>query len=370
MHDAMDRPHPMDTTMITALKLSSRIARGALLIALTAAAACSGDATEPGTGNPGTGKPPVPDLSIASIVVTPDTATMIGAGGFRRMQARLLTASGAEVTGRTVTWATEDPSIAYMSGEMLTALNPGTVWITATADGKQGRAQIRVVAPTVTVLQVAHANLTLRSGDLGYAGVTPRAADGREMRDVVITYASSDTSVVAIEGHALRGRRGGTATVTIRSGEATTQVHVLVPDVLQYRLQSLGGAALPAETPHVRTIAADSSFVEEWARVTEGTLFLSTINNEYVQRATITKYRREGSVRGGNVIVGPVEQVGVWQYGDRGVREETPVSGDQFFTSSIQAGLRYHGIAGAARALAVYQEPLGLAGQTWSYALQ
>ncbi|HEX8391399.1 MAG TPA: hypothetical protein VF665_03490 [Longimicrobium sp.] len=356
--------------MTTRIKLHSRIALGALLLALTTAAACSSDATEPGSGNPGQPGTGTPDMTVASIVVSPDTATVLGAGGYRRMQARLLTASGAEVTGRTVLWSTEDPSVAVMSGEMLTAINPGTVWITATADGKQGRAQIRVVAPTVTVLQVPHANITLRSGDVAGTGVIARAADGREMYDAILSYTSSDTGVVALQGNLLRGRKGGTATITIRSGEATAQVHVLVPEVLQYRLNSVGGTALPAETPHVRTYAADSSFVEEWARVTEGSLILSTVTGEYVQRATLTRFRRTGGVLGGNVIVGPTEQVGVWTWADRGVREEAPVTGDMTFTSGVQAGLRYYGIVGASRALAVYQEPLGLAGETWAYALQ
>lgn len=352
--------------MITTLKLSSRIARGALLLALAAAAACSSDDI---TGNPG--QPGTPDRSVATVQVTPDTATVVGAGGVRYMRARLLAADGTEVSGRRVTWSSEDSTIARMSGEMLTGLNSGFVWITATADGRQGRARIRVVPPMVTTLQLAAGGITLRAGDTGSPGITPYAADGRILHDAVVTLTSSDTSVVAVEGNMLRARRGGSAIITARADQAVAQLHVLVPAILEYQLTSLAGAALPAETPHVRTIAADSTFVEEWSRVVEGTLVLSTTSGEYVQRVTLIRYRRTGRVWRGEVMVDPMEQTGAWVYADRGTRVETPLSGDVAFTSTVTEGLRYYGYGNQpGRGLAVYQAPPRLAGQTWLYALR
>jgi hypothetical protein len=78
-------------------------------------------------------------LSLASIDV--------GAGGTHQLEATIVDASGAVVTGRSVTWTSTDPAIAEVSASgLVTAKALGLTTVTAAIDGVSATALIRVPA--------------------------------------------------------------------------------------------------------------------------------------------------------------------------------------------------------------------------------
>ena len=88
---------------------------------------------------------PVP---VSTVAVTPASAN-IGAGQYTQLETTLRDAAGNVVTGRTVTWTTDNPTIADVtaSGRVL-AVASGTATITATSEGKRGTATVAVPAPS------------------------------------------------------------------------------------------------------------------------------------------------------------------------------------------------------------------------------
>jgi hypothetical protein len=87
-------------------RLSPRTPRGLFAIVTAALlAACGGDSsTTPAPPGPGPGPD---DTTVASVVVTPSTATLV-AGDTLSLSAVARTAGGGTVAGATITWAASD----------------------------------------------------------------------------------------------------------------------------------------------------------------------------------------------------------------------------------------------------------------------
>ncbi len=99
---------------------------------------------------------PVP---VASVVVTPNTATL-AAGATRALVAAARDAAGATLAGRFVAWSSDAPAIATVDGVgVVTAVAPGNATISATSEGQAGSAVITVTpgsgGPIVTAVTPA-----------------------------------------------------------------------------------------------------------------------------------------------------------------------------------------------------------------------
>jgi hypothetical protein len=120
-----------------------------------AAAACSGGGTSNGGGSTG----PKP---VASVSVTAAT-TVISVGQQIALNFIALDASGAALTGRTVTWASSNTLVATVTTTgIVSGVSPGTATITATVEGKVGSTVI-----TVQAVQTACAGATPLSLSVG-----------------------------------------------------------------------------------------------------------------------------------------------------------------------------------------------------------
>ena len=102
------------------------------LILLFGVAACSGD-----DGNE-------PNVPVATVTVTPSTSN-IAVGGEVQLQAATLDASGGTLTGRQITWASSDGTIATVSKSgVVTGIAEGDATVTATSETKAGSAVVTV----------------------------------------------------------------------------------------------------------------------------------------------------------------------------------------------------------------------------------
>lgn len=115
------------------------MAWSALLIGLMALVACDGDPAG------------VPDAPIASVEVTPPAGTLV-AGQTVKLTAVPKTADGSVLGGRRIDWLSAAEDVARVSADgMVTAVSPGTAWISATAGGRSGGALVTVVSMPVPV---------------------------------------------------------------------------------------------------------------------------------------------------------------------------------------------------------------------------
>jgi hypothetical protein len=179
-----------------------------LLTCLALLGACSG-------GGGGTPVAPV-DNTVASVSVAPAASLSLQSGTTASLTASALNHSGKVLSGQVATWSSSDPTIASVSGGVVTALLVGTASITAQVGG--------VSSPPVpvTVSAGAPSQLGVRTNPGGAAsGIAFSTQPVVEIRDaagnVVPTSALSVTAAIATGG----GTLSGTATVNATAGVAT-----------------------------------------------------------------------------------------------------------------------------------------------------
>jgi len=164
-------------------------------------------------------------LGVASIDVTPTSATLTFLGETTTLTAVARDATGAVVTGVTFTWASSDPNVASVSNSgVVTALLNGTTDITASV----GAVSSADVAVTVQQL-AATINVSPTTVDLASLGETAtlsgvaRDAGGAVIPGATFTWNSSAQAVATVSSSGVVSAvSNGTATVTARLDGATS----------------------------------------------------------------------------------------------------------------------------------------------------
>jgi uncharacterized protein YjdB len=165
---------------------------------------------------------------VAAVTVTP------GTGSLRVGLALQLSAAAKDAAGttldRTISWTTSSASRATVSNAgLVTAVNPGTVSITATSEGAGGTAFITVTAIPVATNSVSPATSTIYPGQTVQLTATSQDSAGNVLAGRTVTWTSSDTTIAKASTSGLvMGRALGTATITAtsdtKSGTATVTV--------------------------------------------------------------------------------------------------------------------------------------------------
>ncbi len=194
----------------------------ALGISILQAPGCGEDALGPNT--PG---------SIAAVVVTPDTLTLV-AGQSHVFSATARRPDGGVIPGVLVAWSSSDTAVAVVdSAGNVSARRQGQATIVASITSKHGQATVRVLAPSPAVARIEIApggQLTLRSGSMQQLAVRAFAADGTELFERSVAWSSSEPTIARVEpGHVLKAGTIGFAaiTATVEGRTATAGVQVL-----------------------------------------------------------------------------------------------------------------------------------------------
>jgi uncharacterized protein YjdB len=109
-----------------------------IMAAAIFAVACGDDDTPTGTA------------AVVSVTVSQPTGPIL-VGATTTLIATTKDASGAAITGTTVTWSSSSDAIATVSqAGVVTGVTPGTATITATSNGKTGTASVTVNSKIVT----------------------------------------------------------------------------------------------------------------------------------------------------------------------------------------------------------------------------
>ncbi len=158
---------------------------------------------------------PVAPVAVASVVVAPDTATLV-VGATRQLAATARDAAGNTLTGRAVTWSSADSAIARVSATgLVTAVRTGTARITATAEGRSGGANVTVVPVPVASVTVA-SDTTIAVGGTAQLTATARDAAGNVLTGRAVTWSSSSAGIARVDAATgvVTGVAAGTAVIT------------------------------------------------------------------------------------------------------------------------------------------------------------
>ncbi|MEP6571939.1 MAG: Ig-like domain-containing protein [Gemmatimonadota bacterium] len=178
-------------------------------------------------------------VAAASISISPAAESLV-VGSTAQLSANPLDARGAQLKGRTTTWASSDPRIASVSDAgLVTALAPGVVSISATADTRHASSKIVVAAPRPTTIPVAAVAVSkpprnLAPGETLQLTAAVRDAKGNALENRGIAWTSSNTTVATVSSSGLVTAIGaGTTTVAATSeteiGSTTVTVNRAAP---------------------------------------------------------------------------------------------------------------------------------------------
>src|SRR6266700_387459 len=170
-------------------------------------------------------------VPVASVGVSPGSAT-VAAGQSVQLTATPKDANGTPLSGRTVTWASNNTSVAIadVNGNV-TALAPGSATITATSEGQSGTAAITVTSVPVASVSVSPASATVLAGQTVQLSATPKDVNGNPLSGRTITWSSSNTPVATVSSSGLvTGVVAGSATITATSeGQSGTAAITVTP---------------------------------------------------------------------------------------------------------------------------------------------
>ena len=176
----------------------------------------------------------VTNTPVQSVVVTPPSASVL-TGTTLQLTATPMDAGGMPLTGRVVTWRSSDSSRARVSSSgLVTGLVIGSTTITATSEGRSGTSAISVTQVPVASLQVAPSTVSLFPAGTRQLTATARDASGNVLSNRPMTWRSSDSTKVRVNGTGLvTGVGVGTAavTVTCEGQTATASVDVTLAPV-------------------------------------------------------------------------------------------------------------------------------------------
>jgi uncharacterized protein YjdB len=173
---------------------------------------------------------------VASVFVSPSSVSL-AAGQSTQLTATTYDVNGNPITGRNVSFASSDASVATVNDQgLLTTVAVGTAEITVNAEGRKVVVPVTVTAgtnpsaPAVASVSVSLNASTLVAGQSTQATATLRDGSGNTLTGRSIVWTSSDAHVATVSGSGLvTATQAGSVTITAtsegKSGSASLGVN-------------------------------------------------------------------------------------------------------------------------------------------------
>ncbi len=217
------------------------------VLALALATACADTSTAP---------PVTPPRPVASVVVSPATRTLL-TGDEQRYAARVLDANGQDITDRTITWSSSNPSVASVATDgLVTALQPGTVSINASVEGRIGSGVLQVELAPVASVSIDPAQALLIEGQARQVAAITKDAAGRIITGRAITWSAVNPDVASVSANGLvTALAVGTTNIRATSEGQTAEAEIKVTAATVATVE-VSAATLALEEGETRTVTA------------------------------------------------------------------------------------------------------------------
>jgi uncharacterized protein YjdB len=209
---AVQPPHP------SAGRRSRQRLSGVLAGVVTLLAACGG-----------TDAPTTPDTTVATVTISPTTATLNAIGATTTLTAQPRNAAGDALAASGVTWTVTDPAVATVSSAgLVTAVANGSTTVRATAGSASASATV-TVAQAASLVAVSPETDTIVAGSSTTLTAVVTDAQSAPVVGATVTWSSSDAAVASVASTGeVTGVSPGSATVTATSGSASAAATILV----------------------------------------------------------------------------------------------------------------------------------------------
>ena len=174
-----------------------------------------------------------PEPTVASVAVTPATASLDALGDTIRLTAHATDTRGKAMTCTSLTWSSSAQSITTISASgLVTAVANGVATVTATCDGMSGTAEVTVAQLLATVAVTPAATSLDALGATVQLAAEAQDANGHEVAGRDFTWESSDGSVASVSLAGLvTAEANGTATITATTDGVAGDAEVTVAQV-------------------------------------------------------------------------------------------------------------------------------------------
>jgi len=200
-------------------------------------------------------------VPIDTVSVTPRTSNL-AAGQTVQLAARLVDSVGAVLTGRTISWDTDQPTIATVGADgLVTAISSGRATITASAEGRSGTAIVNVSPVPVASLTITPGSATLFPGGTQQLTATARDAVNNLLPGRIITWISGAPSVATVtQGGLVTAVGTGSALIFAASEGISTSVTITVSNVgvAQVRVAPAAPSVQQGRTVQLTATALDA----------------------------------------------------------------------------------------------------------------
>src|SRR5436190_5472082 len=217
------------------------------------------------TGDPGG----VSDTALVTVTVAPvsavsvaPTAATILVGATTQLQATTTDSLGNVLTGRTVTWASNNSAVTVNGTGLATGAGAGSATITATSEGQSGTSSVTVTFVPVASVTVTPPSASVQVGQTVQLTATPKDANGNTLPGRTVTWASSNTTVATVNGQGLVTARvagGATITATSEGQSGTAAITVTAAPVATVTVSPTAAAVQPAQTVQLTATTKDAN---------------------------------------------------------------------------------------------------------------
>ena len=233
--------------------------RTLLLAAAGLTLACSGGDSSVAPPTP----PPTPP-AVATVTLTP-AASSITLGANAQLSAETRSVAGVVLTGRIVSWSSNDPTIATVSQSgLVTGVSVGgPITITATSEGVVGAASVTVTPKPVASVTVAAPTSQIVVGATTQMTATVLDAGGGVLTGRVVSWSSSNATVATVSqsGLVTGVSVGGPITITATSEgiSGTASVSVTAVPVASVTVSSIAPAMVLGVTMPMTATTLDAA---------------------------------------------------------------------------------------------------------------
>ncbi len=196
---------------------------------ITALAAGTVRITASSEGKTGTATFTIIPIPVARVDLSPSPVSMLP-GGTQQLTAVARSASGAILTGRTVTWISGAPSVVTVnSNGLVSAVGNGTAFVLAVIDDVTATVLVNVGPPSIATITISPTDPSVIVGSGLQLTATLRDASGNALSGRIVTWASADESIafVSSTGQVI-GIKSGTVRITATSEGVSASTIVTV----------------------------------------------------------------------------------------------------------------------------------------------
>src|SRR6266480_2196114 len=196
---------------------------------VTGVGAGSATITAASGGKTGTSAITVQSVSVASVTVSPASASRF-VGQTVQLTATPKDSAGNPLTGQTIAWSSDNSTVASVSTSgLVTASAAGSATITAASGGKSGTSAITVAIVPVASVAVSPASPSVAVGSAVQLTAVARDSAGNTLPGQTMNWSSSNTLIATVTSAGLvTGGAVGSATITAATGGKAGTANVTV----------------------------------------------------------------------------------------------------------------------------------------------